>query len=161
MLRVPSVLHLSWFLTHLFTYVPFLLNAISYGTNFLFQVCSCLYKLVVRLPPPKPFPPLVVLQAVLGLGVVGARAELVHGRPDHRVGKVHLLLHAQLLAKERDLILAAELGKALLEKNEDLSKQNEKIAEEFSQKLEVGLKAFYSSRKVMSIPTILKLNLLF
>jgi hypothetical protein len=27
---------------------------------------------------------------------------------------------------------------ALLEKNEDLSKQNEKIAEEFSQKLEVG-----------------------
>ena len=47
-------------------------------------------------------------------------------------------VHAQLLAKERDLILAAELGKALLEKNEDLSKQNEKIAEEFSQKLEVG-----------------------
>ena len=70
-------------------------------------------------------------------------------------------IHAQLLAKERDLILAAELGKALLEKNEDLSKQNEKIAEEFSQKLEVGLKAFYSSRKVMSIPTILNLNLLF
>ena len=28
--------------------------------------------------------------------------------------------------------------KSLLEKNEDLSKQNEKIAEEFSQKLEVG-----------------------
>jgi hypothetical protein len=27
---------------------------------------------------------------------------------------------------------------ALLEKNEDLSKQNEKIAEEFSQKLEVS-----------------------
>ena len=48
-------------------------------------------------------------------------------------------VHAQLLAKERDLILAAELGKALLEKNEDLSKQNEKIAEEFSQKLEVGV----------------------
>ena len=48
-------------------------------------------------------------------------------------------VHAQLLAKERDLILAAELGKALLEKNEELSKQNEKIAEEFSQKLEVGV----------------------
>ena len=41
--------------------------------------------------------------------------------------------------KERDLILAAELGKALLEKNEELSKQNEKIAEDFSQKLEVSL----------------------
>ena len=42
-----------------------------------------------------------------------------------------------LEAKERDLILAAELGKSLLEKNEELSKQNERIAEEFSQKLEV------------------------
>jgi len=45
-------------------------------------------------------------------------------------------IYAQLQQKERDLILAAELGKALLEKNEDLSKQNEKIAEDFSQKLE-------------------------
>ena len=42
-----------------------------------------------------------------------------------------------LEAKERDLILAAELGKSLLEKNEELSNQNERIAEEFSQKLEV------------------------
>ena len=40
-------------------------------------------------------------------------------------------------AKERDLILAAELGKALLEKNEELRNQNERIAEEFSEKLEV------------------------
>ena len=40
-------------------------------------------------------------------------------------------------SKERDLILAAELGKALLEKNEELRKHNEKIAEEFSEKLEV------------------------
>jgi len=45
-------------------------------------------------------------------------------------------IYNQLQQKERDLILAAELGKALLEKNEDLSKQNEKIAEDFSQKLE-------------------------
>ena len=49
-------------------------------------------------------------------------------------------VYGQLQQKERDLILAAELGKALLEKNEELSKQNEKIAEDFSQKLEVGLK---------------------
>ena len=69
-------------------------------------------------------------------------------------------VHAQLLAKERDLILAAELGKALLEKNEDLSKQNEKIAEEFSQKLEVGgcvtnnLAAGLSC-KLRAFPTIL------
>lgn len=43
---------------------------------------------------------------------------------------------ALLGQKEKDLILAAELGKALLEKNEDLSQQNEKMAEEFSQRLE-------------------------
>ena len=46
-------------------------------------------------------------------------------------------VYGQLQQKERDLILAAELGKALLEKNEELSKQNEKIAEDFSAKLEV------------------------
>ena len=40
-------------------------------------------------------------------------------------------------AKERDLILAAQLGKALLEKNEELRKQNEEISKEFSEKLEV------------------------
>jgi len=51
----------------------------------------------------------------------------IHSDPD---------VYGQLQQKERDLILAAELGKALLEKNEDLSKQNEKIAEDFSQKLE-------------------------
>merc|ERR1712227_117709 len=51
----------------------------------------------------------------------------IHTEPD---------IYGQLQQKERDLILAAELGKALLEKNEELSKQNEKIAEDFSQKLE-------------------------
>ena len=34
-------------------------------------------------------------------------------------------------------MLAAELGKVLLDKNEELSRQNERIAEEFSLKLEV------------------------
>ena len=46
-------------------------------------------------------------------------------------------VRALLAQKEKDLILAAELGKALLEKNEDLSQQNEKMAEEFSKQLEV------------------------
>ncbi|KAG8285910.1 hypothetical protein J6590_071326 [Homalodisca vitripennis] len=45
-------------------------------------------------------------------------------------------VYAQLQQKEKDLILAAELGKALLEKNEELSRQNERLAEEYSQKLE-------------------------
>ncbi|CAG0885192.1 unnamed protein product [Cyprideis torosa] len=45
-------------------------------------------------------------------------------------------VYTQLADKERDLILAAELGKALLEKNEELSRENERIAEDFSQQLE-------------------------
>ena len=51
-------------------------------------------------------------------------------------------VHALLAQKEKDLILAAELGKALLEKNEDLSQHNEKMAEDFSKQLEVSLKDF-------------------
>ena len=46
-------------------------------------------------------------------------------------------IYVMLAQKERDLLLAAEIGQALLEKNEELSKQNEKIAEDFSKKLEV------------------------
>lgn len=47
-------------------------------------------------------------------------------------------LWTQLQQKEADLLLAAELGKALLEKNEELVKQQEKIIEEYSAKLEVS-----------------------
>ncbi|CAK1541453.1 unnamed protein product [Leptosia nina] len=43
---------------------------------------------------------------------------------------------SQLQQKESDLLLAAELGKALLDKNEELKKEQEKAAEEFSKKLE-------------------------
>ena len=46
-------------------------------------------------------------------------------------------IYSMLEQKERDLLLAAELGKALLEKNEELSTDNEKMAEGFSHKLEV------------------------
>lgn len=45
---------------------------------------------------------------------------------------------AQLARKEKDLILAAELGKALLEKNEEISRANERLTEEYSQQLEVS-----------------------
>lgn len=44
-----------------------------------------------------------------------------------------------LAKKEKDLQLAAELGKVLLEKNDELSKANERITEEYSQKLEVSV----------------------
>lgn len=47
-------------------------------------------------------------------------------------------LYGQLVQKERDLLLAAQLGKALLEKNEELGLQNEKMAEEYSRQLEVS-----------------------
>ncbi|XP_076257068.1 bicaudal D-related protein homolog isoform X1 [Rhynchophorus ferrugineus] len=42
----------------------------------------------------------------------------------------------QLQQKENDLQLAAELGKALLEKNEELKKQHDAAVEEYSRKLE-------------------------
>ncbi|CAF4885789.1 unnamed protein product [Pieris macdunnoughi] len=44
----------------------------------------------------------------------------------------------QLQQKESDLLLAAELGKALLEKNEELKKEQDKAAEDFSKKLEIS-----------------------
>jgi len=58
-------------------------------------------------------------------------------------------IYTQLQQKEKDLILAAELGKALLEKNEELSRQNEKIAEDYSQKLEVSNEALLQLLKTV------------
>ncbi|KAL8606193.1 hypothetical protein ACOMHN_053465 [Nucella lapillus] len=46
-------------------------------------------------------------------------------------------VYMQLSQKEQDLMLAAELGKALLEKNQELEDQVTRLTEEFSQKLEV------------------------
>jgi coiled-coil domain-containing protein 64 len=45
-------------------------------------------------------------------------------------------VYVQLEQKERDLMLATELGKVLLDKNDELSRMNERIAEEYSHKLE-------------------------
>lgn len=39
--------------------------------------------------------------------------------------------------KERDLVLAAKLGKALLERNQDLTKQYEQMNKDLNEKLEV------------------------
>lgn len=50
----------------------------------------------------------------------------------------------QLQQKESDLLLAAELGKALLDKNEELKKEQERLAEEYSKKLEVSAHFFLS-----------------
>lgn len=61
-----------------------------------------------------------------------------HGTPNDQD------LWTQLQKKESDLLLAAELGKALLEKNEDLAKQQEKMIDEYSKKLEVSFFKFFS-----------------
>lgn len=67
-----------------------------------------------------------------------------HGTPNDQD------LWTQLQKKESDLLLAAELGKALLDKNEELAKQQEKIIEEYSKKLEVRafLLSFYLSKQI-------------
>lgn len=39
--------------------------------------------------------------------------------------------------KEKDLVLAAKLGKALLERNQDLTKQYDKMTKDLNDKLEV------------------------
>ena len=47
-------------------------------------------------------------------------------------------LYTQLAQKDRDLMLAAELGKALLEKNEELSLKYEQLNEDYSHGNEVS-----------------------
>lgn len=47
-------------------------------------------------------------------------------------------LWEQLQKKDEDLLLAAELGKALLEKNEAMTKVHERTIDEYSTKLEVS-----------------------
>lgn len=54
-------------------------------------------------------------------------------------------LYVVLAQKEKDLLLAAELGKALLEKNEELTQKYERLQEEYSQQAEVS---FYSREVV-------------
>ncbi|XP_052752093.1 bicaudal D-related protein homolog [Galleria mellonella] len=51
-------------------------------------------------------------------------------------GEQELDVWSQLQQKESDLLLAAELGKALLEKNEELKKEQERVAEEYGKKVE-------------------------
>lgn len=60
-------------------------------------------------------------------GAIDAAAQVVGGED----------VWTQLRQKENDLQLAAELGKALLEKNEELKRQHDAAVEEYSKKLEV------------------------
>lgn len=53
------------------------------------------------------------------------------------MSKEEMLLQ-ELAKKEKDLFLAAEVGQALLDRNEELSRTNEMINEEYTRNLEVG-----------------------
>lgn len=52
-----------------------------------------------------------------------------------------------LRQKEKDLVLAAKLGKALLERNQDLTKQYEKMHKDLNDKLEVSAYTSFRSSK--------------
>ena len=51
----------------------------------------------------------------------------------------HEDLYKKLESQENDLVLAAELGKALLDKNEEISKDRETIVLNYLHKLEVRI----------------------
>ncbi|XP_028159996.1 bicaudal D-related protein homolog [Ostrinia furnacalis] len=62
--------------------------------------------------------------------------EMASSREGGMDGGIEPDVWSQLQQKESDLLLAAELGKALLEKNEELKKEQERVVEEYSKKLE-------------------------
>lgn len=62
-------------------------------------------------------------------------------------------IYRQLAQKEKDLLLAAELGKALLEKNEELNQKYELLQEEYSQAVEVSLMFFFWGRSFFFLYT--------
>ena len=68
-----------------------------------------------------------------------------------------VLVFRLLEMKEKDLELAAELGKALLQRNEELRRKNEELAEEYSNKLEVGSLELLD--KVSDVPITPKIKL--
>lgn len=69
--------------------------------------------------------------------VMGDRRHSQDGEIPPQEGDEEDDVFAQLAQKERDLVLAAELGKALLERNDELERRNEQIADEFAHKIEV------------------------
>ena len=56
-------------------------------------------------------------------------------------------MYAQLAQKERDLHLAAELGKALLEQNQELQTKNQALVEQYTNQIEVIIKIHMTAAK--------------
>ncbi|KAG9269981.1 BICD family-like cargo adapter 1 [Astyanax mexicanus] len=101
------------------------------------------------LEPPSPPPPPLLHPGGLGTALEEELAMLAREREREQeedaaelaaASEAPLEQDVDLLAlfrqKERDLVLAAKLGKALLERNQDLSKQYENMNQELNQKLE-------------------------
>lgn len=63
------------------------------------------------------------------------KEEYGHNHDEDDFGNLRNLLEQ----KDRDLMLAAELGKALLDKNADLEKKIEQVNEDYSQRIEVSV----------------------
>ena len=59
-------------------------------------------------------------------------------KEEENVGNIIKLIQE----KDKDLLLAAELGKALLDKNEEISHHRERIVLDYTQRLEVESKIF-------------------
>lgn len=77
-----------------------------------------------------------------------------YGRSEGRYGRNYeeeTNLQSMLEQKDRDLMLAAELGKALLEKNSDLEKKIEQATDEYNQSVEVNM-FFY----IIATSTVIK-----
>lgn len=91
--------------------------------------------------------------SVCGVTEMQQSSQLFYGDLEEYLGEVERRaacetdgdVYSQLAQREKDLVLAAELGKALLEKNEEISRANERLAEEYSHKLEVSLCKFTNS----------------
>uniref|UniRef100_H2Y5X6 HAP1 N-terminal domain-containing protein n=1 Tax=Ciona savignyi TaxID=51511 RepID=H2Y5X6_CIOSA len=61
----------------------------------------------------------------------------VDSMPECQIDLTEVDVYTRLEHKERDLILAAELGKSLLEKNEFLTRENERVQNEFQDRCEI------------------------
>ncbi|XP_076806563.1 BICD family-like cargo adapter 1 isoform X2 [Clavelina lepadiformis] len=62
-------------------------------------------------------------------------------------------VYTTLEHKEKDLILAAELGKSLLEKNEQLVQENDRLNQEYQERLEVLEQEKYELRRRLQFKT--------
>jgi len=66
---------------------------------------------------------------------------------DGGIGGATGMVAEELRQKNKDLVLAARLGKALLAKNDELSLMNERLAEEYGDKLEVRVENDFNTLK--------------